>query len=84
MKRHLELAPPREWGPPDTSPKNWRDFLKIPEFFLPVPDLGAYSTSGPGTANSLTTKAPYKGSDADSEEKHEPVRDIDTAAADSL
>ena len=35
-------------------------------------------------ANSLTTKAPYKGLGADSEEKHEPVSDIDTAAADSL
>ena len=34
-------------------------------------------------ANSLTTKAPYKGLGADSEEKHEPVSDIDTAAADS-
>jgi hypothetical protein len=32
----------------------------------------------------LTTKAPYKGLGADSEEKHEPVSDIDTAAADSL
>jgi hypothetical protein len=32
----------------------------------------------------LTQKAPYKGPSADSEEKHEPVSDIDTAAADSL
>jgi hypothetical protein len=47
MKRHLELAPANGVHP-DTSPKNWRDFLKIPEFFLPVPDLGAYPTSGPG------------------------------------
>ena len=30
-------------------------------------------------ANSLTKKAPYKGLGADSEEKHEPVSDIDTA-----
>ena len=29
-------------------------------------------------ANSLTKKAPYKGLGADSEEKHEPVSDIDT------
>ena len=29
-------------------------------------------------ANSLTKKAPYKGPGADSEEKHEPVSDIDT------
>jgi hypothetical protein len=34
--------------------------------------------------NSLTTKAPYKGLGADSEEKREPVSDIDTEAADSL
>ena len=34
--------------------------------------------------NFLTKKAPYKGLGADSEEKHEPVSDIDTAAADSL
>ena len=32
-----------------------------------------------GPANSLTKKAPYKGLGADSEEKHEPVSDIDTA-----
>jgi hypothetical protein len=32
----------------------------------------------------LTKKAPYKGLGADSEEKHEPVSDIDTSAADSL
>ena len=35
-------------------------------------------------ANSLTTKTPYKGLGADSEEKHEPVSDIDTVVADSL
>ena len=35
-------------------------------------------------ANSLTKKAPYKGLGADSEEKREPVSDIDTAAVDSL
>jgi hypothetical protein len=35
-------------------------------------------------ANSLTTKTPYKGLGADSEEKHEPASDIDTAPADSL
>ena len=29
--------------------------------------------------NLLTKKAPYKGLGADSEEKHEPVSDIDTA-----
>ena len=34
--------------------------------------------------NFLTKKAPYKGLGADSEEKHEPVSDIDTAVADSL
>jgi hypothetical protein len=34
--------------------------------------------------NFLTKKAPYKVPGADSEEKHEPVSDIDTAAADSL
>ena len=34
--------------------------------------------------NFLTKKAPYKGLGADSEEKHEPARDIDTAAVDSL
>jgi hypothetical protein len=32
----------------------------------------------------LTTKTPYKGLGADSEEKHEPASDIDTAVADSL
>jgi hypothetical protein len=32
----------------------------------------------------LTKEAPYKGLGADSEEKHEPVSDIDTAVADSL
>ena len=35
-------------------------------------------------AHSLTKKAPYKGPGADSEEKHEPVSDVDTAAVDSL
>ena len=35
-------------------------------------------------ANSLTKKAPYKGPGADSEEKREPVSDIDTAVVDSL
>ena len=34
--------------------------------------------------NLLTKKAPYKGLGADSEEKHEPVSDIDTAVVDSL
>ena len=34
--------------------------------------------------NLLTKKAPYKGLGADSEEKHEPASDIDTAAVDSL
>jgi hypothetical protein len=32
----------------------------------------------------LTQKAPYKGLGADSEEKHEPASDIDTAVVDSL
>ena len=35
-------------------------------------------------ANSLTKKTPYKGPGADSEEKREPVSDIDAAVADSL
>jgi hypothetical protein len=35
-------------------------------------------------ANSLTEKTPYKGLGADSEEKHEPVSDIDTAVVSSL
>ena len=34
--------------------------------------------------NFLTKKAPYKGPSADSEEKHEPVSDIDTGVVDSL
>ena len=32
----------------------------------------------------MTKKAPYKGLSADSEEKREPVSDIDTAVVDSL
>jgi hypothetical protein len=32
----------------------------------------------------LTTKTPYKGPSADSEEKHEPASDINTALVDSL
>jgi hypothetical protein len=32
----------------------------------------------------LTKKAPYKGHSADSEEKREPVSDIDTEVVDSL
>jgi hypothetical protein len=32
----------------------------------------------------LTRNAPYKGLGADSEEKHEPASDIDTAVVDSL
>ena len=36
----------------------------------------------PPSLNFLTKKAPYKGL-ADSEEKHEPVSDIDTAVVDS-
>ena len=35
-------------------------------------------------ANSLKKKTPYKGPGADSEEKREPVSDIDIAVADSL
>jgi hypothetical protein len=35
-------------------------------------------------ANSLTKKAPYKGLGAESEEKHEPVSDIDTVVVNSL
>ena len=38
----------------------------------------------PPCLNFLTKKAPYKGLGADSEEKHEPVSDIDTAVVDSL
>ena len=39
----------------------------------------------PPCLNLLTKKAPYKGLGADSEEKHEPVGDIDTAVVvDSL
>ena len=38
----------------------------------------------PPCLNLLTKKAPYKGLGADSEEKHEPACDIDTAAVDSL
>ena len=37
-----------------------------------------------GRRSNLTIIAPYKGLGADSEEKREPVSDIDTAAADSL
>jgi hypothetical protein len=32
----------------------------------------------------LTKNAPYKGLGADSEEKHEPASDVDTALMDSL
>jgi hypothetical protein len=32
----------------------------------------------------LTQKAPYKGLGAESEEKREPVSDVDTGVADSL
>src|SRR5271170_2649550 len=38
----------------------------------------------PPCLNSLTKKAPYKGLGADSEEKHEPASDINTAVVDSL
>jgi hypothetical protein len=38
----------------------------------------------PPCLNFLTKKAPYKGLGADSEEKREPVSDIDTAVVDSL
>jgi hypothetical protein len=38
----------------------------------------------PPCINFLTTKAPYKGLGAESEKKHEPASDIDTAAVDSL
>ena len=38
----------------------------------------------PPCLNFLTRKAPYKGLGADSEEKHEPVGDIDTVVVDSL
>ena len=38
----------------------------------------------PPCLNFLTKKAPYKGLGADSEEKHEPVSDIDIAVVDSL
>src|SRR5262249_36757242 len=40
--------------------------------------------AGKNASPCLTQKAPYKGPGADSEEKREPVSDIDTAAADSL
>ena len=38
----------------------------------------------PRSLNFLTKKAPYKGPGADSEEKHEPAGNIDTAVVDSL
>jgi hypothetical protein len=38
----------------------------------------------PGRRASLTTKAPYKGIGAVSEEKREPASDIDTVVVDSL
>ena len=38
----------------------------------------------PPSLNFLTKKAPYKGPGADSEEKREPVSDIDTVPVDSL
>jgi hypothetical protein len=38
----------------------------------------------PPYLNLLTKKAPYKGLSADSEEKHEPVSDIDTAVVEGL
>ena len=41
-------------------------------------------TDGLPCLNFLTKKAPYKGLGADSEEKREPVSDIDTAVVDSL
>ena len=40
--------------------------------------------NAPPCLNFLTKKAPYKGLGADSEEKHEPVSDIDTVVVDSL
>ena len=40
--------------------------------------------NAPPCLNFLTKKAPYKGLGADSEEKREPVSDIDTAVVDSL
>jgi hypothetical protein len=38
----------------------------------------------PPCLNFLTKKAPYKGFGADSEEKREPARDIDTEMVDGL
>ena len=40
--------------------------------------------NAPPCLNFLTKKAPYKGPGADSEEKHEPVSNIDTVVVDSL
>ena len=45
---------------------------------------GRRKKDAPPCLNLLTKKAPYKGLGADSEEKHEPVSDIDTAVVDSL
>lgn len=39
---------------------------------------------GKNASTCLTKNAPYKGLGADSEEKREPVSDIDTGAVDSL
>jgi hypothetical protein len=47
--------------------------------------MAATKESLAALANSLTTKTPYKGPGADSEEKHEPVSGIDTVTlVDSL
>jgi len=47
--------------------------------------MGSLAAGGVAKSEpSLTQKASYKGPSADSEEKHEPVSDIDTAAADGL
>ena len=60
---------------------------KVVARFEPRPKAGSPSDRHSDRTkhlNLLTKKAPYKGLGADSEEKREPVSDIDTAAADSL
>ena len=46
--------------------------------------LGAPSVHISNDGCNILAAAPYKGLGADSEEKHEPVSDIDTTAVDSL
>ena len=64
---------------PGTSMPSVRAVFRLITNSNLVGSVARYAGLTAALANFLTKKAPYKGPGADSEEKHEPASDIDTA-----